>query len=64
LWVEVVACGINFFSANKVAGTLSLPYQVWVTLTTALTIDIWRKNREKTEPVNDELNIWPLDSVI
>ena len=36
LWV-VAACGIRFFSINKVAGMLFIPYQVWVTLATALT---------------------------
>ena len=54
LWVAVVACGIKFFSINKVAGMLFIPYQVWVTLATALTFDIWRKNGDKPEPVKEE----------
>ena len=52
LWVAVVACGIKFFSINKVAGMLFIPYQVWVA--TALTFDIWKKNGDKPEPVKEE----------
>ena len=64
LRVAVVACRVKFFSANMAAGMLFLLYQVWVTLTTTLTIDIWRKKGDKPEPFNEELNIWLLDSVI
>ena len=54
LWVSVAACGMKFFSINKVAGLLFLPYQAWVSLATALTYDLWRKNGDKPEPQKSE----------
>jgi len=54
LWVAVAACGLKFYTINKVAGLLFLPYQVWVTLATALTFNIWKENGDNPEPAKEE----------
>ena len=54
LWVAVAACGLKFYTINKVAGLLFLPYQVWVTLATALTFNIWKENGDNPEPAKKE----------
>ena len=54
LWVNVAACGLKFYSINKTAGLLFLPYLAWVSLASALTFTIWRKNGDHPEPVKKE----------
>ena len=54
LWLAVAACGVKFFSINKVAGMLFIPYLAWVSLATALTFDVWRRNGDRPEPVKTE----------
>ena len=53
LWVSVLACGLKFYSVNPVAGLLFLPYQLWVSLASALTFDIWRLNGDRPQPVEE-----------
>ena len=50
LWVNVAVCGLKFYSINKTAGLLFVPYLAWVTLATALTFNVWKKNGDKPEP--------------
>ena len=47
LWVSVLACGLKFYAVNPVAGLLFLPYQLWVSLASALTFNIWRMNGDR-----------------
>ena len=54
LWVNVAACGLKFYSINKTAGLLFLPYLAWVSLASALTFTIWRKNGDNPDPVKKE----------
>merc|ERR1712112_181317 len=44
LWANVAACGLSFYSVNRLAGLLFLPYQAWVSLAMGLTYVIWRDN--------------------
>lgn len=44
LWVTLVATVVAFWKAHRVAGTLLLPYAVWVTFAGALNLAIWRLN--------------------
>ena len=50
LWFSVGACGLKFYSINKTAGLLFAPYLAWVSLASALTYNIWKKNGDKPEP--------------
>ena len=54
LWGTVAACGLKFYSINKVAGFLFIPYLAWVSLATALTFSIWGRNGDRPEPVKVE----------
>ena len=49
LWLSVAACGLKFFSINKTAGLLFLPYLAWVSLATALTFNVWRNNGDRPQ---------------
>ena len=53
LWVAVAACGLKFYSVNTAAGLLFAPYLAWVSLATALTFSLWRRNGDKPEPTKD-----------
>ena len=50
LWLNVALCGLKFYSINKTAGLLFLPYLTWVSLATALSFNIWRNNGDRPEP--------------
>ena len=45
LWVAVVSTTVAFFARSNLAGALMVPYQAWVSFATALTWEIWRRNR-------------------
>jgi tryptophan-rich sensory protein len=45
MWVAVAATTVAFLARRTAAGALMLPYLVWVTFATALTYEIWRRNR-------------------
>jgi len=49
LWIAVAATGANFYSVNKVAGLLFVPYQAWVTLATLLNYSVWKLNGDHPE---------------
>ena len=50
LWLTVAACGLKFYSINKTAGLLFLPYLAWVSVAVALNFYVWRNNGDKPEP--------------
>jgi tryptophan-rich sensory protein len=43
--VAVAATTVAVLARRTAAGALMLPYLVWVTFATALTYEIWRRNR-------------------
>ena len=45
LWLAVVATSVAFFARSNAAGALMIPYQAWVSFATALTWEVWRRNR-------------------
>jgi translocator protein len=45
LWLALVATITAFFSRRPVAGTLLIPYLIWVSFAAALNFEIWRRNR-------------------
>ncbi len=45
LWAAVVATTVSFFARSNAAGALMVPYQAWVSFATALTWEVWRRNR-------------------
>ena len=49
LWLNVAVCGLKFYSINKTAGLLFLPYLTWVSLATALTFHVCRNNGDRPE---------------
>jgi len=49
LYGTVVACTASFWSVDKTAGMIMLPYLGWLSLATALTYCIWRDNKDKSE---------------
>ena len=53
LWISVAVCGAKFYSINKTAGLLFAPYLAWVSLASALTFSIWKKNGDNPEPKNE-----------
>jgi benzodiazapine receptor len=44
LWTAVAATGLAFGARDALAGWLFVPYVVWVTLATALSWSVWRRN--------------------
>ncbi len=46
LWVGVAATMVVFWQRDSLAGWLFVPYLAWVTVATALTISVWRRNPE------------------
>ena len=44
LWLTVLATLISFWSVRRMAGTLMIPYALWVTFAAALNFAIWRLN--------------------
>jgi len=45
LWAAILATMVSFWRIAPLAGALFLPYQLWVTLATALNFEFWRLNR-------------------
>ena len=45
LWAAILATMVSFWRITPPAGWFLLPYQLWVTLATALNYEIWRLNR-------------------
>ncbi len=45
LWLSIAATIALFWPISPVAGLLLLPYLLWVTIATVLTVSIWRLNR-------------------
>lgn len=45
MWLAIVATTAAFFTRRASAGALMLPYLAWVTFATALSWEIWRRNR-------------------
>lgn len=45
LWLAVLATTLLFFQVNYWAGLLILPYLLWVTFASFLTLTMWRLNR-------------------
>eukprot|EP00095_Tigriopus_kingsejongensis_P011103 maker-scaffold268_size230776-snap-gene-1.38 protein:Tk11103 transcript:maker-scaffold268_size230776-snap-gene-1.38-mRNA-1 annotation:"PREDICTED: translocator protein-like" len=46
LWVAVAGTMKAFYDINPTAGLILIPYQLWVSLATALSFEIWRLNPE------------------
>jgi translocator protein len=44
LWIAIVATLIAFWPLSRSAGILFIPYLLWVTFATALTVSVWRRN--------------------
>lgn len=44
LWLSIAVTLVLFWRRDTVAGVLFVPYLVWVTFATALTIAVWRRN--------------------
>jgi tryptophan-rich sensory protein len=44
-WAAIVATTVAFIRRRPLAGALMLPYLAWVTFATALTFEVWRRNR-------------------
>ena len=44
LWVMIFATTVVFFKNNKLAGSLMVPYLVWVGFASVLNFTIWRLN--------------------
>jgi tryptophan-rich sensory protein len=44
LWTGVAVTMVLFWQRDTLAGVLFVPYLTWVTLATALTISVWRRN--------------------
>ena len=44
LWVMIFATTVQFFKNNKLAGSLMVPYLVWVGFASVLNFTIWRLN--------------------
>ncbi len=48
LWLAVAATLVAFWSLDRVAALLLVPYLVWVTLALALNVSVWSLNRQST----------------
>lgn len=44
LWLMIILTGILFYKVDKVAGYLIIPYFLWVSFATFLTLTIWQLN--------------------
>lgn len=44
LWAGVATTLVLFWQRDALAGVLFIPYLAWVTVATALTISVWRRN--------------------
>ena len=44
LWGMIAATMYSFFQISNTAGSLLIPYQLWVTLAGALNYSIWKNN--------------------
>ncbi len=44
LWLAIVATMIAFWRRDTIAGVLFIPYLLWVSFATVLTIAMWRRN--------------------
>lgn len=44
LWLAIAATTWLFFTIDRIAGALMVPYLAWVSLATALNFSIWRLN--------------------
>ena len=47
LWQAIGYTGIAFYSVNRTAGLLMIPYYAWVTAASYLTLNIWKMNPKK-----------------
>ena len=54
LWGSTVAMGIAFYSVNRLAGCLVIPYLAWNSLAMALNYVIYRDNKPSIEAVTNE----------
>jgi tryptophan-rich sensory protein len=45
MWIAILVTTVVFFTRRMAAGALMLPYLAWVTFATALTWEVWRRNR-------------------
>lgn len=45
LWIAILLTLLNFYKVSKFAGTLLLPYLVWVSFATILNFSLWVLNR-------------------
>lgn len=45
LWFAIAATTVAFFKASKMAGSLMLPYLVWVAFASGLNFAIWQLNQ-------------------
>ena len=46
LWLLILATIIAFWPLHRLAALLLVPYLVWVSVASALTVSLWRANRE------------------
>lgn len=44
LWLAIVATTITFFRRSKIAGSLMVPYLIWVSFASLLNFAIWQLN--------------------
>ena len=44
LWLLIAATIVNFWPVRQLAAFLLVPYLVWVSFATALTVSLWRLN--------------------
>ena len=48
MWSTILATMIQFFRTDKRAGAMLVPYQIWVSIATALNAAVWWLNRPGT----------------
>lgn len=53
LWVAIVATMVAFSRLSLTAAFLLVPYLLWVTFASALTVSIWRLNRGRSLPAGE-----------
>ncbi len=49
LAVNIGACIYTFYPINRTASYLFVPYLAWVSFATALTFNIWQRNKIKKD---------------